>query len=155
MSDTVRHQATTVVFEDYVEPAFNYRMTDLQAAVGRPQLARLDAIVAERRRLADRSRAAFADHPALANQLFAAYARANRVRLLASAMGREGLSAVEARYLEFGDAFERRLVHQTQGRTLEESMAPGWQMLRLLPAAELTRLNRHQLVHYIEGAQDA
>ncbi len=96
-----------------------------------------------------------ADHPALANQLFAAYARATRVRLLASVMGREGLSANEERYLEFGDAFERRLVHQAEWRTLEESMATGWQVLRLLPAAELTRLNRHQLAHYIEGAQDA
>ena len=54
VADTVRHQATTVVFEDYLEPAFNFRMTDLQAAVGRPQLARLAAIVAERRRRADR-----------------------------------------------------------------------------------------------------
>jgi perosamine synthetase len=52
--DTVRHHSDKVVFEDYTEPAFNYRMTDLQAAVGRPQIARLDAIVAERRRLADR-----------------------------------------------------------------------------------------------------
>ena len=50
--DTVRHQADRVVFEEYLEPAFNYRLTDLQAAVGRPQVARLDAIVAERRRLA-------------------------------------------------------------------------------------------------------
>ena len=40
-----------------------------------------------------------ADHPALANQLFAAYARANRVRLLASVMGREGLSRRSRRYL--------------------------------------------------------
>jgi V/A-type H+-transporting ATPase subunit B len=96
-----------------------------------------------------------ADHPALANQLFAAYARATRVRLLASVMGREGLSAVEERYLEFGDAFERRLVHQTEGRTLEESMACGWRVLRLLPPEELTRLNRHQLAHHIEDAQDA
>jgi len=50
--DTVRHQSDRVVFEEYLEPAFNYRLTDLQAAVGRPQIARLDAIVAERRRLA-------------------------------------------------------------------------------------------------------
>jgi V/A-type H+-transporting ATPase subunit B len=99
--------------------------------------------------------ATHADHPALANQLFAAYARAMRVRLLASVMGREGLSAAEERYLEFGDAFERRLVHQAEGRTLEESMTVGWQVLRLLPAEELTRLDRRQLAHYIEGAQDA
>jgi dTDP-4-amino-4,6-dideoxygalactose transaminase len=50
--DSVRHQSDRVIFEEYLEPAFNYRMTDLQAAVGRPQVARLDAIVTERRRLA-------------------------------------------------------------------------------------------------------
>ena len=51
--DTVRHSSPRVVFEEYLEPAYNYRLTDLQAAVGRPQIARLDAIVAERRRLAE------------------------------------------------------------------------------------------------------
>lgn len=61
--DTVRHHSDRVVFEEYTEPAFNYRMTDLQAAVGRPQLRRLDAIVKERRRLADRYAAALAKHP--------------------------------------------------------------------------------------------
>jgi dTDP-4-amino-4,6-dideoxygalactose transaminase len=61
--DTVRHHATTVIFEDYVEPAFNFRMTDLQAAVGRPQLARLTGIVAERRRRADVFHHALSDNP--------------------------------------------------------------------------------------------
>ncbi len=50
--DTVRHNSSQVVFEDYTEPAWNYRMTDLQAAVGRPQIARLDEIIAERRAIA-------------------------------------------------------------------------------------------------------
>jgi len=58
--DTVRHHSDRVVFEQYTEPAYNYRMTDLQAAVGRPQLARLAEIVTERRRLADRYAAALA-----------------------------------------------------------------------------------------------
>jgi dTDP-4-amino-4,6-dideoxygalactose transaminase len=52
--DTVRHGATEVVFESYPELGFNYRLTDLQAAVGRAQLARLPAMVARRRALADR-----------------------------------------------------------------------------------------------------
>ena len=39
--DTVRHSAKTVVFEEYPEVGFNYRMTDIQAAVGRVQLRRL------------------------------------------------------------------------------------------------------------------
>ncbi|MBK7397818.1 MAG: DegT/DnrJ/EryC1/StrS family aminotransferase [Myxococcales bacterium] len=75
--DTVRHHSDKVVFESYTEPAFNYRMTDLQAAVGRPQLARLDAIVAERRRLADRYREALADNPVLAPPTERSNARSN------------------------------------------------------------------------------
>lgn len=63
VSDTIRHETDRVVFEEYVEPAYNYRMTDIQASVGRPQLARLDAIVAERRRLADRYAEALENHP--------------------------------------------------------------------------------------------
>ncbi|WP_225771446.1 DegT/DnrJ/EryC1/StrS aminotransferase family protein [Inquilinus sp. Marseille-Q2685] len=50
--DTIRHRSGTVVFEDYGTPAYNYRMTDLQAAIGRQQLKRLPAIVARRRELA-------------------------------------------------------------------------------------------------------
>lgn len=51
--DTVRHRAREVIFEAYPIVGFNYRMTDLQAAVGREQLKRLPAIVARRRELAD------------------------------------------------------------------------------------------------------
>lgn len=54
--DTARHGARKVVIEQYPELGYNYRMTDLQAAMGRVQLIRLDAIVAERRRLAERYR---------------------------------------------------------------------------------------------------
>jgi dTDP-4-amino-4,6-dideoxygalactose transaminase len=61
--DTVRHHSDRVVFEEYTEPAFNFRMTDLQAAIGRPQLARLADIVADRRRLADRYARALAKNP--------------------------------------------------------------------------------------------
>jgi dTDP-4-amino-4,6-dideoxygalactose transaminase len=52
VSDTVRHGSSEVVFEAYPEPGYNYRMTDLQAAIGREQLKRLPGIVTERRRLA-------------------------------------------------------------------------------------------------------
>jgi dTDP-4-amino-4,6-dideoxygalactose transaminase len=50
--DTVRHGAREVIFESYPEVGFNFRMTDMQAAVGRVQLTRLTSIVEERRRLA-------------------------------------------------------------------------------------------------------
>jgi perosamine synthetase len=44
-------------------PRFNYKMTDMQAALGRSQLARLDAFIARRRAVAARYRARLADVP--------------------------------------------------------------------------------------------
>ena len=54
--DTVRHGAATVIFEDYPLLGYNYRMTDVQAAIGRAQLQRLSAIITRRRALAERYR---------------------------------------------------------------------------------------------------
>jgi len=53
VSDAVRHAAQTVVFEEYPEVGFNYRMTDIQAAVGRVQLKRLPEQLIRRTRMAD------------------------------------------------------------------------------------------------------
>jgi len=50
--DTVRHGSSRVIFEDYLVVGYNYRMTDIQAAVGRKQLERLPALVARRRAVA-------------------------------------------------------------------------------------------------------
>jgi perosamine synthetase len=58
-------QAATTA-ETFTEPAYNARMTDLSAAIGRPQLRRLDAALAERRRLAAAFSDALVDHPVLA-----------------------------------------------------------------------------------------
>ncbi|HSN71535.1 MAG TPA: V-type ATP synthase subunit B [Steroidobacteraceae bacterium] len=91
------------------------------------------------------------DHPALANQMFAAYARAERVKVLASVMGEESLPETDRLFLEFGRQFENRFVHQSMRRTLEDSMELGWELLRALPAAELTRLKREQIERYLGG----
>jgi dTDP-4-amino-4,6-dideoxygalactose transaminase len=58
VSDLVRHTATTVTFEEYPILGFNYRMTDIQAAVGRVQLRRLPEILDRRVALAQRYTAA-------------------------------------------------------------------------------------------------
>ena len=50
--DTVRHASNSVIFESYPEIGFNYRMTDIQAAVGREQLKRLPELLARRREIA-------------------------------------------------------------------------------------------------------
>jgi perosamine synthetase len=57
ISDRARHDAANVTFEEYLLVGYNYRMTDIQAAVGRVQLRRLPELVAQRRRLAARYQA--------------------------------------------------------------------------------------------------
>lgn len=56
VSAAERHRVRELVIEEYLETGFNYRMTDIQAAIGLVQLGRLDAIVARRRDLARRYR---------------------------------------------------------------------------------------------------
>lgn len=90
-----------------------------------------------------------ADHPALTSQLFAAYANARRVRVLASVMGQEGLSDNDKSYLSFGERFEQELINQEGPRTLEESMQAAWAILTELPDAELTRLSEAQIERHI------
>ncbi len=51
-SDLARHGTGALDFEEYPEPGFNHRMTDVQAAIGLVQMGRLEGILAERRRLA-------------------------------------------------------------------------------------------------------
>jgi dTDP-4-amino-4,6-dideoxygalactose transaminase len=54
VSDRVRHSSSTVIMEDHLEVGYNYRLTDIQAAVGIKQLEKLDWIIAERRKIADK-----------------------------------------------------------------------------------------------------
>ena len=91
------------------------------------------------------------DHPALASQLFAAYARAVQARLLASVVGEDGLADTDRRYLDFGQRFERELIRQDTPRSLETSMTIGWRLLHGLPRGELTRLSDAQIAAHVEG----
>lgn len=75
--DTVRHGAKKVIIETYVEVAYNYRLTDVQAAIGIEQLKRLDWIVEQRRAIAARYTAALAGHPWLTPPFEPNYATSN------------------------------------------------------------------------------
>ena len=75
--DTVRHASAQVIFEEYSVVGFNYRMTDIQAAIGREQLTRLPAIVAQRRLRAGRYTAAIHDVPGISPPVEPAWARTN------------------------------------------------------------------------------
>ncbi len=87
--DTVRHGAQRVIAEEYVCLGYNYRMTDVQAAMGVVQMQKLEAIVARRRELAARYDEALWDHPWLCPPHVPEYVRPNyqsyAVRLSAEA----------------------------------------------------------------------
>lgn len=70
-----RHTANRVMREAYRELGYNYRLTDLQAAIGRVQLRRLDGIVARRRELRARYQALLSDIDGLATPFEPAWAR--------------------------------------------------------------------------------
>ena len=63
--DTVRHRSSAVTFESYSEVGYNYRMTDIQAAIGREQLKRLPQMLEGRRRLVEGYRRRLGSIPGL------------------------------------------------------------------------------------------
>jgi perosamine synthetase len=65
VSAAERHQSSQPVIERYVEVGYNYRMTDLQAAIGIVQLGKLDRMVSRRRELAARYQHLLAGLPGL------------------------------------------------------------------------------------------
>jgi V/A-type H+-transporting ATPase subunit B len=92
-----------------------------------------------------------ADHMEVSNQLYDAYARAQEVRALSEIVGKAGLTGVDLKYLEFGDAFEQGFLRQApdENRTLEETMKRAWDVLSTLPENELTKIKEvHIKKHY-------
>jgi dTDP-4-amino-4,6-dideoxygalactose transaminase len=72
-----RHAAAAVTIESYAELGYNYRMTDIQAAIGRIQLERLPGMVHARRRLADMYADRLRDVPGVATPIEPAWTRSN------------------------------------------------------------------------------
>jgi V/A-type H+/Na+-transporting ATPase subunit B len=93
------------------------------------------------------------DHPRWGAQLYAAYAKTQDVRALASVIGEEELTEVDQKYLRFGRAFEREFVNQsfTENRTIERTLEIGWKLLSMLPKQELTRVTLDEIAQYYKG----
>ena len=53
VNDAVRHRSESIIFEEYTTTGFNYRLTDIQGAIGIVQLERLDEMLKRRRKLVD------------------------------------------------------------------------------------------------------
>lgn len=92
------------------------------------------------------------DHADLSNQLFAACARVQDARALASVIGEEVLSDVDKKYMEFGKAFEEKFLSQGEyeNRSLEETLNLGWELLKILPREELDRVKPKYLEMYYD-----
>ncbi len=72
-----RHSQKATVFEEYPELGFNFRMTDVQAAIGIVQLGKLDAMVEHRRDLAAVYEEHLAEFPGLRVPQDPPYGRTN------------------------------------------------------------------------------
>ena len=133
ISDVVRHGAKKIVFEEYVITGYNYRMTDIQAAVGIEQLKKLPQMLAERRKIAGLYRQKLKDIPWLKLPNEPAYGKANwqsyPIRVLENApLSRDNLMQY---FLDAGIATRRGITNAHQ--------EPPYSLNITLRASELAR----------------
>ena len=90
------------------------------------------------------------DHQMVSNQLFAAYAKVQDARSLASVIGEEELSDTDISYLKFGSLFEKHFIVLgfDVNRSIDETLDLGWSLLSTLPKSELDRVDEEHLEHY-------
>jgi len=112
VNDLQRHQSKTVVSESYPVIGYNYRLTDVQAAIGLAQLRRLDGIIARRRAIALRYDRALSGIPAIGLFAEPADCRWNHQTYLIRLSGAtaESRDAFMQRLLEEGIATRRGIM---------------------------------------------
>ncbi len=90
------------------------------------------------------------DHFHLSSQLFSCYSQVKAVRALASVIGEEELAPLDHTYLEFGEAFEKQFLTQSQNeeRSMEETLDLGWKILSIIPQEELHRVSDEEIDEY-------
>lgn len=110
VADTVRHSSAKVISESYPELGFNYRMTDLQAAIGREQLRRLPEIVSRRSELAQHYAELLGDIPGLRLPAEPDWARSNWQSYCVRLPSRARQLEVMQRMLDAGIATRRGIM---------------------------------------------
>ncbi|WP_321527881.1 V-type ATP synthase subunit B [Sedimenticola selenatireducens] len=90
------------------------------------------------------------DHPRVANQLYAMYAKALETRNLAAIIGAEELSERDRRYLKFAEAFDSQFIGQgeDEDRSIIETLNLAWELLSMFPKDMLTRVSETDLAKY-------
>lgn len=77
ISDVARHQAKEAINEEYLATGYNYRLTDIQAAVGLEQLKKLPKMIRRRRQLVEVYRESLEGVPGLKTPFEPSYTRTN------------------------------------------------------------------------------
>ena len=91
------------------------------------------------------------DHANTMNQLFAAYSTGKDNKELMSILGEAALTPTDLLYAKFADEFEKRYVNQgfDENRSIEETLNLGWELLSILPTAELKRIKQEYIDKYL------
>ncbi|MGQ9534801.1 MAG: V-type ATP synthase subunit B [bacterium] len=92
------------------------------------------------------------DHADLFNQLIACYSRGKEAQELAIILGEAALSDMDKIYLKFATIFEQQYINQGEyeNRTIEQTLNLGWELLRLVPRAEMKRVREEYLRKYYD-----
>jgi len=90
------------------------------------------------------------DHADVSDQAYAAYAEGEDLRDLVNIVGREALSELDNKYLDFADAFEETFVQQGHdtNRSVDETLDIGWELLSGLPKEALNRIDEDLIEEY-------
>jgi dTDP-4-amino-4,6-dideoxygalactose transaminase len=163
--DTVRHGSPQVIFENYPVCGFNYRLTDVQAAIGIEQLKRLPSIVERRRTLAERyGRLLAAEVPMVGVPAEPGWARTNWQSYAIRLPAGSGQRAVMQRMLDRGVATRRGImcIHREEAYAdlplrlpLPESEAAQDNSILLPLFPQMTEGMQDEVVAVLRGALQA
>ncbi len=127
VADTVRHSSTQVVTEGYPMLGFNYRMTDLQAAIGRVQLTHLPDIIHRRRELSQRYRRLLQSLPEITLPTEPCWARSNWQSFCVRLRGGMDQMQMMQQFLDLGIATRRGVMcaHREPAYAMETWRSSG------------------------------
>ncbi|SDJ41382.1 V/A-type H+-transporting ATPase subunit B [Halovenus aranensis] len=97
------------------------------------------------------------DHGDVSDQLYAAYAEGEDKRDLVNIVGREALSDLDNKYLDFADRFEDEFIEQgfETDRDIDSTLDIGWDLLSMLPKDVLSRIDEDLIDEYYEEEGEA
>jgi len=97
------------------------------------------------------------DHADVSDQIYAAYAEGEDLRDLVNIVGREALSELDNKYLDFADRFETEFVQQgtDTNRDIDETLEIGWDLLSMLPKDALNRIDEELIEEHYREEQTA